>query len=199
MVYIVISSLLILGKSEKSEIEQVFNQEEAHTMFRIVEFYDDFVMSQCNNDGAIEDLYIDFIEERMRKAFLENDMSYFMPSEEEEINFYNTLDSVSFSQIFLVHDSTEAYSTSTREHNTVEQPYHLSFNRDGKFYVFLERMSLKSEGLKKIYDEYERANSYMFSIYDVLRNPYSIDFSSKDDRLVFATGWLKVNSLIYLD
>ena len=178
---------------EESQLELVFNKSELVTIEKIISYYDEFVVSNSEIKHPIDIAYSEFLNERCQKAIMFNNLNFLLPENKGKFKFYDTLDSITFKEIFNIRDSIN-YTNGV----TIYSPYTLSINYNGKYMDLLELLAQKNDFFNNYYQAIISTGDIGPYNYAVVLEEYdNLDFTKKEERLVLIINLLHASILDY--
>lgn len=177
--------------SQKPVMEKVFNEKELHTYNRIIDFYDDFILSHYEKPIEIDDAYQRYISHYGPICEEEGDLSYLKPSDSLCAIFFKTLDTTALNELYFTLDSIRFFDT------ILKVPYHFSFNYGGKFKTFAKQLSKRKSFYKGYYDGMEKAGDIQSptTFVEFIYMSHKMNFKNRDERLAFASLFLFRNPM----
>jgi len=196
-------SFCFFACNQKNLIDEVFNHEEAETIYKIIDFYDAFVLSKTDTNLPIDKAYIVFLNNNLQLAIdsgdFYGDVHLLIPSDEYLIPFRHSL-SIKHLKVFFV-DSVFFFSRK-QENFYKYLPDVFATNNYGKYANFLRKMSEKNKFYRQFYESGIRCGDIIYcpTIYVTLIYEYNeIDFRKKDERLIFIIPFLFLNKPDFVD
>jgi hypothetical protein len=187
-------------KKSDDTLTKVFNKTELKTIEKIIKYYDDYVISQTDNQLSIDKAYIAFLDKKASLVKSASDFNLFLPDKNERIKFYKTLDKNVLSEIYDIRDTLTIHFRGEDEARQFYSPFSFSLNYDGKYAFFLKELSLKSEFYKNYYELIKIAGDISPVNYAMILHDYNkIDFNKKEERLVLIINLLQTGETIKLD
>jgi hypothetical protein len=185
-------------------LNQVFDKKELALVNEIINYYDNYVLSKTDQRMPIKDAYQAFIAKNAPLALKgENAL---VPSREERVSFFNTLDKKALSNIFYVRD-TIYLSSSGKFVESVYHPYMFQL-RDPKYLNLMKILSERNDFYLAYCDKVELMGDISTGVNALIivsyykdnpaRKQYSeaFDFSKKEDRFAFIVPFLFIDDVI---
>jgi hypothetical protein len=187
-------------KKSDDTLTKVFNQTELKTIDEIIKYYDDYVLSQTDNQLSIDKAYIAFFEKISPLVDHAADFYKFTPDIDQQIVFYQTLDKKVLSEIFEMKDTLTIRFRGENEPRKVYRPYSFDLNLHGKYVAFLKDLSSRNDFFKNYYESIEVAGGISPVNYAMMLHDYNkIDFSKEEERLVVIIHFLQTREPIQSD
>ena len=181
-------------------LTKVFNKTELKTIEKIIKYYDDYVISQTDNQLSIDKAYIAFLDKNASLATSTGDFNLFLPDKNERIEFYKTLDKSVLTEIYDIRDTLTIHFRGEDEARQFYSPFSFNLNYDGKYVSFLKELSSKSEFFKNYYESIQVAGDISPVNSEMILHDYNkIDFNKKEERLVLIINLLRTGETIKLD
>jgi len=187
--FLLFMGLCFSANAQKNLIDKVFTQEEAKMIYKIIDFYDAFVLSKTDTNLPIDKAYLTFIGTNASLAEEMGDLGLLIPDDEYRIPFFYSLNRECLKAIFV--DSVRFRDR--------EQGYFCKYIPDyfepdiyGKYMLFIKKMSNK----KKFYRQFYKNAVLTGTINNpvayclLLYNYQNINFEIKDERLIFVVMFL---------
>lgn len=191
LIFLVGATILYSFKSPDNTLKKVFNADQLITVNKIIDFYDNFVLSKTSENLKIEDAYRQFLDNNCPLVEKSGDMSRQLPDEKEKLDFYSTLDRKALEEIYGITDTVKYYNRFKKEFVKVYQPYSFVLNTQGKYYDLLKLLAKRNEYFKEYLNSIEVAGDLSPSNYIAILHGYkNIDFSKKEERLVLIVNLL---------
>ena len=192
--------LLMSFKKSDDLLTNYFNESEIKTIEKIIQYFDDFVISQTTNQLPIDKAYIAYFEKMHTSIEKVSDFKMFMPSIDERIVFYNTLDKKTLSEIYVIRDTLTIRFRGENKPRKVYSPYSFDLNLHGKYSDFLKELSLRNDFFKIYYETIQVAGDIAPNLYaKILHENNKIDFDDREERLVVIITLLCLGKIIYHD
>jgi len=197
--------ILFLGqlmsfKNPDDTLSKVFNQTDLKTIEIIIKYYDAFVISQTENQLPIDKAYIAFLDKTTPLVNEAVGVNVFLPDKNERITFYRTLDKGALSEIYDIRDTLTIHFRGEGKARKIYSPYTFSLNFDGKYVTFLKELSLRNDFYKDYYETVQVSGDIGPTNYARILSDYKkIDFSKKEERLVFIINLLRTTETIKRD
>lgn len=196
-IFLVGVTFLFSCKSPDNTLKKVFNADELITVNKIIDFYDNFVLSNTSKNLKIEDAYRQFLSKNCPLVEKSGDMSLLLPDEKEKLDFFSTLDRKALEEIYRITDTLKYYNRFKKEFVKVYQPYSFSLNTQGKYYDLLKLLAKRNEYFKEYLNSIDLAGDLSPSNYRAILHGYkNIDFSKKEERLVLIVNLLNSEKVI---
>ncbi len=195
--WMLLFGLLVNHAKADDILGKVFTEKELVTIDKIIQFYDQFVLSETNHLMPIEKAYVEFFGSA--KLIIKNseDLHLLAPSRNERINFYKTLDECSLSEIFTVDDTLKVRFRGSKEEHSLYSPYSFTLNLSGKYVIFLKELSTTNHFFKAYYESIEICGDICPTNYSLILSDYKeVDFSKKEQRLVIIISFLRLQETI---
>lgn len=174
----------------KLVMEEVFDDKELYTYNRIIDFYDDFVLSHFDKGKPIDKAYRKFASHYFPICEQQGDLSLMKPSDSLFIPFLKSLDKEAFNEMYFVRDSIKIFDS------ILSVPYHFNLNVYGKYVQFVKRLSERNYLFKKFYSDYTSAGDVSpTTLVWLMFDHNKINFSSRDERLVFISVFMFTNPM----
>lgn len=187
-------------RKSDDKLTKVFNQTELKTIEKIIRYYDDFVISQTDNQLPIDKAYIACFEKMKTSIKEADDFDMFLPSIDERIVFYKTLEKKVLSEFYDIKDTLTFRYKGENEARNFYRPYSFTLNYDGKFVSFLKELSSKNEFFRNYYESVQAAGDISPSNYGMLLHDFNkIDFKNREERFVVIISLLRIGKTIYPD
>jgi len=185
LIVLLFSSLFLVScQSSKSVINQVFNEQEANTINKIIDYYDAYVLSFYKDSIPIDKAYKKFIS--FATPISENTSNFILlPPEYMQVPFVNSLDKNSLSELYIIRDSVKIFDT------VIKVPYDFTLNHRGKFiHKYLKKLSRRNEILKDYYRGTILAGDITPITYAMLMHDYEkFNFNNRDERFAFIAAF----------
>ncbi|MDD4529900.1 MAG: hypothetical protein PHX48_08500 [Bacteroidales bacterium] len=186
LIVLLFSSLsLISCQSSKSVINQVFNEQEANTINKIIDFYDAYVLSFYKDSIPIDKAYKKFVYFSTPIAENTGDLLLFLPPESSLVPFINSLDKNSLTELYFISDSVKVFDT------VIKVPYNFTLNYRGKFLQkYLKKLSRRNEILNIYYRDFIAAGDVSPTALVMLMHDYEkFNFNNRDERFAFISAF----------
>lgn len=185
LIVLLLSSLsLVSCQSSKSVINQVFNQQEAITINKIIDYYDAYVLSFYKDSIPIDKAYKKFVS--FATPITENTGNLiFLPPQSMQVPFVKSLDKNSLSELYFIRDSVKVFDT------IIKVPYDFTPNYRGKFiHKFLKKLSKRNETLNIYYKDFVDAGDVSPVALIMFMYEYeNLDFNNRDERFAFISAF----------
>ena len=192
-----LGQLMSFRKSD-DVLTKFFNQAELKTIEKIIQFYDDYVVLQTDNQLPIDKAYIAYLEKMKTSIKKADDFDKFLPLIEDRIEFYKTLDKKILSEFYDIKDTLRIRFRGENEPNIVYSPYSFDLNLNGKYYDFIKELSLRNDFFKNYYETIQVAGDIAPTIYPlIIYENNKIDFDNREERLVIIISLLRLGKTIY--
>lgn len=177
--------------TQEDTLVKVFDNKQLGTVYKIIEFYDSFVLSKTNKKISIDKAYIDFLNTNCPKVIEFGDLGILMPKRNEEVNFYKTLDRKDLSEFYIIQDTLKLIDRKINKTVKKYYPYYFTLNTKGKYIKLLKLLALKND----FYKEYLKTIEFMSDLspgsYAMILMDYKkMDFKKKEERLVLIINLL---------
>ena len=177
-----------------------FNKSEIKTIEKLIQYFDDYVITQTSNQLTIDKAYIAYFEKIKPSIEEATDFNMFLPSIDDRILFYKTLDKNILSEIYDIRDTLTIRSRGENEPRKVYSPYSFDLNLHGKYSDFLKELSLRNDFFKSYYETIQVAGDIAPTLYaKILHENSEIDFDNREERLVVIISLLRLGKTIYPD
>jgi hypothetical protein len=158
------------------------------------------VLSQTSNQLTIDKAYTAYFEKINSSIEKASDLDQFLPTIDNRIDFYQTLDRDILSEIYDIRDTLTIRFRGDNEPRKVYRPYSFDLNLHGKYYDFLKELSLRNEFFKSYYESTQVTGGIGPTLYaNILHENSEIDFSQREERLVVIISFLSLGKPIYQD
>ena len=188
-----------LTSCKKSDdlLTNYFNKSEIKTIEKLIQYFDDFVITQTSNQLPIDKAYIAYFEKIKPSIGQAADFNMFLPSIDERIELYKTLDKEILSEIYDIRDTVTIRFRGEDEPRKVYSPYSFDLNLHGKYADFLQELSLKNDFFKSYYEIIQVAGDIAPTLYaKILHENNKIDFDNREERLVVIISLLRLGKTI---
>jgi len=190
-IFLVGVTFLYSFKSPDNTLKKVFNADELITVNKIIDFYDNFVLSKTSENLKIEDAYRQFLDNNCPLVEKSGDLSCLLPDVKEKLDFYSTLDKKNLEEIYAIADTVKYYNRAKGEFEKVYQPYSFMFNTQGKYYDLLKLLSKRNKYFKEYLESIDFVGDLSPSNYMAILDGYrNINFNKKEERLVLIVNLL---------
>lgn len=187
-------------KNSDDLLTNYFNKSEIKTIEEIIKYFDDYVFSQTNNQLTIDKAYIAYFEKIKSSIEKASDLDQFLPTIDNRIDFYQTLDKNILSEIYDIKDTMTIRFRGDDEPRKVYSPYSFDLNLHGKYSGFLKELSLRSDFFKSYYETILVTGDIAPTLYaKILHENSEIDFDNREERLVVIISLLRLGKPIYQD
>jgi hypothetical protein len=187
-------------KKSDDLLTNYFNKSEIKTIEKLIQYFDDYVITQTSNQLTIDKAYIAYFEKIKPAIAQAADFSIFLPSIDDRILFYKTLDKNILSEIYNISDTLTIIFRGETEPRKVYSPYSFKLNLHGKYSDFLNELSLRNDFIKSYYEIIQLAGDITPSLYAmILHENNEIDFDNSEERLVVIISLLRLGTSIYQD
>lgn len=167
-------------------LHESFTENELQTVNKLIDFYDEFILSKNNNNLNLAEAYRHYLNATVPNVIETGDLAPLLPAPNERIHFFETLDSVALSEIFNITDTVKIKSEKSRKLEKVYSPFSFSLNYTGKIIDFLSRLSNRNSFYKEFYEDVMSAGDISpISLSMMLKEYSEIDFAKKEERFVF--------------
>lgn len=199
--FCIVFLLQLLSFKESDEmLTKVFNQPELKTIEKIIKYYDNYVISQTDNQLPIDEAYFVYFEKMKTSIKKADDFYQFLPSIDERIAFYNALDKKILSEFYDIKDTLTIRVKGENEARQFYSPFSFTLNYDGKFVSLLKELSSKNEFFNNYYESVQAAGDISPTNYSMLiQYCNKIDFQNRAERLVAIISLLRLGEMIYQD
>jgi len=185
LIVLLLSSLsLVSCQSSKSVINQVFNEQEANTINKIIDYYDAYVLSFYKDSIPIDKAYKKFVS--FATPVSENTGNLiFVPPQSMQAPFVKSLDKNSLSELYFIRDSVKVFDT------IIKVPYDFTPNYRGKFiHKFLKKLSKRNEILEDYYWGMIHLGDVAPTTVAKLMHDYEkFNFNNRDERFAFISAF----------
>jgi len=155
------------------------------------------VISQTSNQLTIDKAYTTYLDKMKASIEKASDYDLFLPSIDNRIEFYRTLDKNILSEIYNIKDTLTVNFRGENGPQKVYSPYSLSLNLHGKYFDFLKDLSLKNDFFKSYYENIQVAGDISPTHYSKILHEHSeIDFNNREERLVVIISLLEIGKTI---
>jgi hypothetical protein len=149
---------------------------------------------------TIDKAYTAYFEKINSSIENASDLDQFLPTIDNRIDFYKTLDKNILSEIYDIRDTLTIRFRGDKEPRKVYSPYSFDLNLHGKYYDFLKELSLRNEFFKSYYESTQFAGDIAPTLYAMILHEHSeIDFDNREERLVVIISLLRLGKPIYQD
>jgi hypothetical protein len=178
-------TILSVSCDEKSLIEKHFNSSEIITINKIINYYDNWIISETGEQN-ISSAYLQFLEKVQPKVLKENTTEYLLPDKENVRKFLATLELKNLDKIYLIEDYHLSFDQNKSAFDTIASPYSLRINYPGKFISFLNDLKTKKKFFRP-YFEYIDLEAHIgpAAFAEIILGYEEINFKKRDERLVF--------------
>ena len=188
---------LMSCKESDDLLTKHFNKSEIKTIEKIIQYFDDYVISQTSNQLTIDKAYTTYLNKMKASIEKASDYDLFLPSIDNRIEFYRTLDKNILSEIYNIKDTLTVNFRGENGPQKVYSPYSLSLNLHGKYFDFLKDLSLKNDFFKSYYENIQVAGDISPTHYSKILHEHSeIDFNNREERLVVIISLLEIGKTI---
>ncbi len=203
---IAVLNVVIACNTSNSDVvlNQVFDGKELALVNEIINYYDNYVLSKIDQSMPIKDAYQVFITKNAPLVLKGEDA--LVPSREERVAFFDTLDEDALSNIFYVRDTIYLYS-SGKFVESVCYPYMFQL-RSPKYLNLIKILSERNDFYLAYYDKVELMGDISTNVNTLILVSYykdnpdrkqyneAFDFSKKEDRFAFIVPFLFINDII---
>ena len=197
---ILVIAIFSACSTQKTIIEKVFNENQQVTVNKIIDFYDSFILKQTDNKLPINEAYLEFLNKNGLVSLDSGDVSFFIPSDEVLIPFFNSLERKALSEIYFTPDSVRVYDKQINDFKNVHILNYFVFNSEGKFMKLLKVLSRKNEFYQRYYKGNLRCGDICPTTYSTLLFEYKkINFNIKEEILTFIVPFLFLNKIISIE
>ncbi len=189
---------LISCKKSDDLLTNHFNKSEINTIEKIIQYFDDYVISQTGNQLTIDKAYTAYLEKIKSSVEKSSDLDLFLPAIDDRIDFYETLDKNILSEIYDIRDTLTIHFRGENEPRKCYSPYSFNLNLQGKYFDFLKDLSYKNDFFKSYYETIQVAGDISPTSYSKILNEHSeIDFDNREERLIVIISLLEFGKPIY--
>ena len=148
--------LMLLGQglscsTPESALDKVFDNTQLVTVNRIIDFYDNFVLSRTDKKLSIDKAYLDFLNTNCPKAIESGYLDILIPDRNDKVNFYKTLDREELSEIYVIQDTVKLFDRNKKEPINTYLPYSFRLNTQGKYVELLKLLATRNDFYKEYY------------------------------------------------
>jgi hypothetical protein len=191
--------VLLLGQLTSCQVpdnilKNVFNNRELQTIDKIIEYYDNFVISQTDEKLPIDKAYIVFLDKLNPSVEEIGDMSLLLPDTNQRFKFFKTIDKKSLSEIYNIQDSVTIYRKTDKGKTLIKEykPFTFSLNCQGKYLNLLKELSKRNAFFKNYYQNILACGDICPTNYSAILKGYnSINFNKREERLVLIVNFLR--------
>jgi len=177
-----------------------FNKSEIKTIEKIIQYFDEYVIAQTSNQLTIDKAYTAYFDKMKASIEKASDFNQFLPTIDNRIAFYKTLDKNILSEIYDIRDTLKIQFRGEDTPRIIYSPYSFDLNLYSKYYGFLKELSLRNEFFKSYYESTQVAGDISPTLYaKILHENSKIDFSQREERLVVIISLLRLGKTIYAD
>jgi hypothetical protein len=169
-----------------------FSKAEIETIDKIITYYDQFVRSKSEANLSLDQAYKAYLA-NFKGSVSAGELSNYLPSKDNRIEFYQTLDSMHLAEFYTISDSVWVRTNRENGRQRIFSPYSFKLNLHGKYIAFLKEFCPSSTFFKDHYEHIEIAGDLSPSIYARIFHEYNqIDFNKKEERLVLIISLLRL-------
>lgn len=177
--------ILSISCKEKSLIERHFSPDEIITINEIIEYYDNWIVSQTDEKN-ISKAYLNFLDKVQPKVLKENNTEYLLPDKENVRQFLSSLEQNNLDEIYLVEDYRLTFNQEKSVFDTVLSEYSLRIRYPSKFISFLEELKTDQKFFRPYFDNIDlEANIGSAAFAEIILGYKQINFKKREERLVF--------------
>ena len=184
-------------------LKKSFDEKDMVLVNQVIDYYDNFVLSKTGQKKSIKDAYQEFVTENAPLSEKQGSLSNFIPSRENRLAFFETLDKDVLSKFFHIRDTLFWHS----KEGFVEAeyyPYQFS-STNTKYLNFIKSLSTRNEFYSSYNEEIELFYGFSPAVFATIIKTYSnehekkfseaFNFSKKEDRFVFIATFLFTDNL----
>ena len=171
--------------NDNSTIKTVFNEIEIKDLETILNFFDNKICETENiNKSNILECYSSFFE-RMAKSENAGSIEFRIPFNEQE-NIYKLINQTTFDEIWIFGKNWKRETNQTFKY--------LSYNLNGKYVKFLEKLGIENKVIKTYIESLYAAGDISPSMFaNVLMGYKNYDITNSQIRLMIAIHYLTLN------
>jgi hypothetical protein len=170
-------------------INSTFTENEIKTTNQIISFYDDFVYSKTDKSLEIKTAYKAFLDKTIPLVYEQGDLRLITPEQSVHWDFFKSLGSNNLNVFYTIEDSVY-YD----QGKPIKRPPNFQLNYSGNYIQLLKKLSSRNDFFEKYYNSILIAYSGSgnpVSMQLILTDYDNIDFSKKEERLIFIIAMLE--------
>lgn len=193
LLLIALTFSLVACNKKETPLPRHFNESELQTIDSILTFFDRFVWTQTNEQLEIGDAYLAYFEKVNPNIEQAYDFIPFIPSIEDRITLYESLNQSNLKAFFHISDSMLVKITLEEPPLKMYSPFTFELNVHGKFMAFLKDLSQRNDFFNSFYMNIYNSGEMSPANYAKIRNDFNqVDFNKKDERLAIVIALLRL-------
>lgn len=193
LLVIALTYSLVACNKKETTLTTHFNESELQTIDSILTFFDQFVLSQTNEQLKIGDAYLAYFEQIKPNIEQADDFIDFIPPIEKRISLYESLNQNNLKAFFHIQDTMFIRPSLEEPPFKMYSPYTFKLNVHGNYMAFLKDLSQRNDFLNTFYMNIYNSGEMSPANYAKIRNDFNqVDFNKKDEKLAIVIALLRL-------